>query len=190
MRRIVVDSFDELDRLDALQGEGLPTPDVLLRVTPGVHAHTHTYIATGQDDSKFGFNLGNGDAERAARRAQRSTSVNLVGFHCHIGSNVFVADSFAKAAVVMAEFAARYALPDLVLGGGLGVAYVAGESAPTTSEWAAAVLDACTSAGITAAVSVEPGRALVAGARRSRCTGWGRSNGSPACGPTSPSTAG
>jgi diaminopimelate decarboxylase len=164
VRRIVVDSFDELDRLDLLRGEGLPNPDVLLRITPGVHAHTHTYIATGQNDSKFGFNLGNGDAERASRRAQQSSSVNLVGFHCHIGSNVFVAESFARAAAVMAEFAVAFALPELVLGGGLGVAYVTGESAPTTSDWAAAVHDACTSAGLTADVSVEPGRALVAGA--------------------------
>ena len=164
VRRIVVDSFDELDRLDALHGEGLPAPNILLRVTPGVHAHTHTYIATGQNDSKFGFNLLNGDAERAALWAQRSSSVNLVGFHCHIGSNVFVADSFAKAAAVMAEFAVGFALPELVLGGGLGVAYVTGESAPSTSEWAVAVLDACGSAGLTADVSVEPGRALVAGA--------------------------
>jgi diaminopimelate decarboxylase len=162
--RIVVDSFDELDRLDAIHGGGTPVPDVLLRVTPGVHAHTHTYIATGQNDSKFGFNLANGDAEQAARRAQRSASVNLVGFHSHIGSNVFVADSFAKAASVMAEFAATFALPELVLGGGLGVPYVAGEVAPSMGEWAAAVLDACRTAGITATISVEPGRALVAGA--------------------------
>jgi diaminopimelate decarboxylase len=164
VRRIVVDSFDELDRLDVLHGEGPATPDVLLRVTPGVHAHTHTYIATGQNDSKFGFNLENGDAERAALRAQGSASVNLVGFHCHIGSNVFVADSFAKAAKVMVEFAVAFDLPELVLGGGLGVAYVAGESAPSTSEWAAAVLATGAAAGVTADISVEPGRALVAGA--------------------------
>ena len=164
VRRIVVDSFDELDRLDSLHGDGLAIPNVLVRVTPGVHAHTHTYIATGQNDSKFGFNLANGDAERAARRAQQSSSVNLVGFHCHIGSNVFVADSFAKAAGVMAEFAAPFELPELVLGGGLGVAYVATESAPSTSDWATAVLDACRSAGVTGDVSVEPGRALVAAA--------------------------
>jgi diaminopimelate decarboxylase len=162
--RIVVDSFDELDRLDDLRREGLGVPEVLLRVTPGVHAHTHTYIATGQNDSKFGFNLANGDAERAAQRAQRSASVNLVGFHCHIGSNVFVADSFAKAAAVMAEFASGFDLPELVLGGGLGVAYVAEESAPSMTDWAAAVLDACAAAGISSAISVEPGRALVAGA--------------------------
>jgi diaminopimelate decarboxylase len=162
--RTVVDSFDELDRLDAIHGEGTPAPDVLLRVTPGVHAHTHTYIATGQNDSKFGFNLANGDAEEAARRAQRSASVNLVGFHSHIGSNVFVADSFAKAASVMGEFAAAFALPELVLGGGLGVPYVAGESAPSMGEWASAVMGACRDAGIAATISVEPGRALVAGA--------------------------
>ncbi len=68
VRHIVVDSFDELDRLDALHGAGAgPAPDVLLRITPGVHAHTHEYIATGQDDSKFGFNLANGDAARGRR---------------------------------------------------------------------------------------------------------------------------
>jgi diaminopimelate decarboxylase len=162
--RIVVDSFDELDRLDAIHGDGGAVPDVLLRVTPGVHAHTHTYIATGQNDSKFGFNLANGDAAEAARRAQRAASVNLVGFHSHIGSNVFAADSFAKAASVMGEFASVFALPELVLGGGLGVPYVAGESAPTMGEWAAAVMGACRDAGIAATISVEPGRALVAGA--------------------------
>jgi diaminopimelate decarboxylase len=164
VRHIVVDSFDELDRLDALHDDGLGAPDILLRITPGVHAHTHTYIATGQNDSKFGFNLANGDAERAAERALQSAAVNLVGFHCHIGSNVFVADSFAKAAGVMAEFAAPYGLPELVVGGGLGVAYVAGESAPSMTEWAGAVGAACAAAGLTSAVSIEPGRALVAGA--------------------------
>ena len=71
---IVVDSFDELDRLDALHAEGLPVPAVLARITPGVHAHTHEFIATGQDDSKFGFNLGNGDAQRAVDRMRRSAA--------------------------------------------------------------------------------------------------------------------
>ena len=85
VRHIVVDSFDELDRLDALHGEGLPVPTVIARITPGVHAHTHEFIATGQDDSKFGFNLGNGDASRAVERMRGSTSVRLVGVHCHIG---------------------------------------------------------------------------------------------------------
>jgi diaminopimelate decarboxylase len=164
VRNVVVDSFDELDRLDRLHGEGSAAPDVLLRVTPGVHAHTHNYIATGQDDSKFGFNLANGDAARAVERSRRSRSVNLVGLHCHIGSNVFAAGFFARAAEVMAGFAVPLDLPELVLGGGLGVAYVEGEEAPTIAEWAAAVLDACRAAGVQSAVSVEPGRAIVAAA--------------------------
>lgn len=75
VRHIVVDSFDELDRLEALHADGLRVPDVLVRITPGVHAHTHEYIATGQDDSKFGFNLGNGDAELAVKRAMASPAV-------------------------------------------------------------------------------------------------------------------
>jgi diaminopimelate decarboxylase len=162
---IVVDSFDEMDRLDALAGEsGHRVPDVLLRITPGVHAHTHEYIATGQDDSKFGFNLANGDAERAVERASASPSMRLVGLHCHIGSNVFAATSFAKAAEVMARFAAPLGLPELVLGGGLGVPYLGSEEAPTITQWGNVVRDACDALGVTARVSVEPGRSIVAAA--------------------------
>jgi diaminopimelate decarboxylase len=165
VRYIVVDSFDELDRLDVLAALGVgPTPRVVLRVTPGVHAHTHEFIATGQDDSKFGFNLANGDALRAVERTRRSDSVELVGLHCHIGSNVFEASSFAKAAEVMADFAVPLDLPELVLGGGLGVAYVEAEEAPTITQWANVLLDACTALGVRSRVSVEPGRAIVAAA--------------------------
>ncbi|QRN80899.1 MAG: diaminopimelate decarboxylase, partial [Nocardiopsis sp. BM-2018] len=113
VRAIVVDSFDELDRLEAIHADGVraggagpegdgSVPEVLIRVTPGVHAHTHEFVATGQDDSKFGFNLANGDAAAAVDRARRSPAVELVGVHCHIGSNVFDASSFARAAEVMA----------------------------------------------------------------------------------------
>jgi diaminopimelate decarboxylase len=134
-------------------------------VTPGVHAHTHEFIATGQDDSKFGFNLANGDALRAVDRARRSRSaMQLVGLHCHIGSNVFEASSFAKAAEVMANFAVPLDLPELVLGGGLGVAYVEGEEAPTITQWGNVLLDACAALGVRSRVSVEPGRAIVAAA--------------------------
>ncbi len=165
VHHIVVDSFDELDRLDALAGDAAGSPPkVLLRITPGVHAHTHEFIATGQDDSKFGFNLANGDAMRAVERARSSSSVELVGLHCHIGSNVFEASSFAKAAAVMAEFAEPLGLPELVLGGGLGVAYVEGEEAPTITQWGHVLRDACDSLGLGARVSVEPGRAIAAAA--------------------------
>ena len=165
VRHVIVDSFDELDRLDVLAAEQLgPVPRVLLRITPGVSAHTHEFIATGQDDSKFGFNLGNGDALRAVDRARRSTSVELVGVHCHIGSNVFEASSFAKAAAVMADFAVPLDLPELVLGGGLGVAYIEGEEAPTIAHWGNVLLDACQALGVRSKVSVEPGRAIAAAA--------------------------
>ena len=167
--QIVVDSFDELARLEALHGDGVRRPDgsvpeVLLRITPGVHAHTHEFISTGQDDSKFGFNLANGDAAAAVEQARGSASVHLVGVHSHIGSNVFEASSFAKAAEVMAEFANPLGLPELVLGGGLGVAYVAGEEAPTITQWGHVLRDACDVLGVTARVAVEPGRAIVAAA--------------------------
>jgi diaminopimelate decarboxylase len=165
VRRIVVDSFDELTRLEQLVAAGVgPAPAVLLRITPGVHAHTHEFIATGQDDSKFGFNLANGDAGRAVEWARRSSAVELVGLHCHIGSNVFEASSFARAAEVMAGFAVPLGLPELVLGGGLGVAYVDGEEAPTITQWGRVLLDACAALGVRSEVSVEPGRAIVAGA--------------------------
>jgi diaminopimelate decarboxylase len=165
VRYIVVDSFDELDRLDVLAATGVgPTPRVVLRITPGVHAHTHEFIATGQDDSKFGFNLANGDALRAVDRARRSDSVDLVGVHCHIGSNVFDAASFAKAAEVMADFAVPLDLPELILGGGLGVAYLESEEAPSITQWGSVLLDACESLGVRARVGVEPGRAIVAAA--------------------------
>ncbi len=164
VRRIVVDSFDEMDRLDALHTEGSPAPAVLLRITPGVHAHTHEFIATGQDDSKFGFNLGNGDASAAVDRARHSPSMQLVGVHCHIGSNVFAASNFAKAAEVMANFAVPLDLPELVLGGGLGVAYTVGEEAPTITQWGSVLLDACAAMGVRSRVSVEPGRSIVAAA--------------------------
>jgi diaminopimelate decarboxylase len=165
VRQVVVDSFDELDRLEALHAEGVgPVPDVLLRITPGVHAHTHEFIATGQDDSKFGFNLGNGDAMRAVDRARSSSGVNLVGLHCHIGSNVFAASSFGKAAEVMANFATPLGLPELVLGGGLGVAYVENEEAPSITQWGHVLRDACDALGVTGRVSVEPGRSIVAAA--------------------------
>ena len=167
VHHIVVDSFDEIDRLEALHAElrgGANVPKVIARITPGVHAHTHEFIATGQDDSKFGFNLGNGDAQRAVDRLRRCAAVELVGVHCHIGSNVFEASSFAKAAEVMAAFAGPLDLPELILGGGLGVAYVDGEEAPTITQWANVLLDACAALGVTSAVSVEPGRAITAAA--------------------------
>jgi diaminopimelate decarboxylase len=164
VRHVVIDSFDEIDRLTELRRRGRPVPRVQIRVTPGVQAHTHEYIATGQDDSKFGFNLGNGDAARAVAQVKETGCGELVGFHCHIGSNVFAVDSFARAAEVMARFAKPYGLPELTLGGGLGVAYTLDEEAPTISSWGSVLLDACGALGLDAEVMVEPGRSIVASA--------------------------
>ncbi|MDW3219332.1 MAG: diaminopimelate decarboxylase [Acidimicrobiales bacterium] len=162
--RIVVDSFDELDRLDLLHAETGTAPKVLLRLTPGVKAETHDYIATGHDDSKFGFTVSTGLAASAIERARASDAVELVGVHAHIGSQVFVVSSFAKAAAVIAEAAAPYGLPEMSVGGGLGVPYVADERAPTITEWGTAVLEACRNAGVTAQISAEPGRSIAAAA--------------------------
>jgi len=160
--RIVVDSFDELDRLDEIHAVTGISPKVLLRLTPGVEAHTHEFIATGQDDSKFGFTVSSGAAAEAVARASASKSVELMGVHAHIGSQVFVVSSFAKAVAVIAEVAAPYGLPEMSVGGGLGVAYVADDQAPRISDWGRAVRDACNAAGVAATVSAEPGRSIVA----------------------------
>ena len=125
--RIVIDSFDEMDRLDRLHAESGAVPNVLLRITPGVEAHTHEFIATGRDDSKFGFTVSTGLAEKAIERAQGSPSMRLRGIHAHIGSQVFRVDSFAKAAEVIAAVGEPHALDEVSVGGGLGVPYVVGE---------------------------------------------------------------
>jgi diaminopimelate decarboxylase len=161
---VVVDSFDELDRLDALYDQDGRAPRVLMRLTPGIEAHTHEFVRTGQIDSKFGFGIASGDATKAIERAGASDSVELAGVHVHIGSQVFVADFFHQAIDVIAPFLEGLDLEELSIGGGLGVAYVDGEEAPTLTQWARSVRDAAAAAGITALVTAEPGRAIVAGA--------------------------
>ncbi|MGI9605417.1 MAG: diaminopimelate decarboxylase [Acidimicrobiales bacterium] len=162
--RVVIDSFDELDRLDTLHGQGLPVPDVLIRITPGVEAHTHEFIATGRDDSKFGFTVSTGLAEKAIHRAMASSSVRLRGIHAHIGSQVFRVDSFARAAEVIAAVAAPFDLDEVSVGGGLGVPYVVGEESASITAWASVVHDALDTAGVTARITAEPGRSIAASA--------------------------
>ena len=160
--RIVVDSFDEIDRLELLHAIDGVVPKVLLRITPGIEAHTHEFVMTGQDDSKFGFGLKVGDAARAVDRARSSDAMELVGLHAHIGSQVFVAGFFEQAIQVLAPFVNECALAELSIGGGIGVAYVEGEQAPSITEWGEVVTNACREFGVTARVSAEPGRAIAA----------------------------
>jgi diaminopimelate decarboxylase len=160
--RIVVDSFDEIDRIESLVAGGRPVPKVLLRVNPGVEAHTHEYLQTGVVDSKFGFGLASGAAQEAVEQTLRSDAMDLVGLHVHIGSQVFVAGFFAQAVRALAPFVKALGLPEFSIGGGLGVAYVEGETNPSISEWAEVVKYACDDAGIEARITAEPGRAIVA----------------------------
>jgi diaminopimelate decarboxylase len=162
--RVVVDSFDELNRLERLYaGDGRPTR-VMVRVTPGVEAHTHEYVMTGQVDSKFGLGMASGDAAKAVDHVRLHPAFDFAGIHAHIGSQIFLLRSFEKAVEVLADFIASLDVDELCLGGGLGVPYVEGEEAPSITEWAAVLHGACAAAGITAPVTVEPGRAIVAAA--------------------------
>ena len=157
--RIVVDSFDEIDRLAKLDARA----PVLLRVTPGVEAHTHEYVMTGQEDSKFGFSIASGAAAAAVDRLTE-LGVELVGIHAHIGSQIFLLHSFEKEIEALAAFVAPLRIEELNVGGGLGVAYVEGESAPSITEWAAAVRAAARHAGLPAdlKLTAEPGRSIAA----------------------------
>jgi diaminopimelate decarboxylase len=167
--RIVVDSFDEIARLERLTAEVRARPAVLVRVTPGVEAHTHDYIRTGQEDSKFGFGLASGAAAEAVARLQGLAGaglVDLVGIHAHIGSQIFAAESFTRTVELLAPFVLQLGLPELNVGGGLGVPYVEGETAPSIAEWAIAIRKGCAAAGIPAStrITAEPGRSIVAAA--------------------------
>jgi diaminopimelate decarboxylase len=162
--RIVVDSFAELDRIEKVAADLGGDPRVMVRVTPGVEAHTHEYVMTGQVDSKFGFGLASGGAGEAVRRVKESSAMTLVGIHAHIGSQIFLLNSYEKAIEALAPFVNDSEVEELCLGGGLGVPYVEGEEAPSISEWGALLKQACLTNGITAHVTAEPGRAIVAGA--------------------------
>jgi diaminopimelate decarboxylase len=167
--RIVVDSFDEITRLGRLldaPSARSERPRVLVRVTPGVEAHTHEFVRTGQEDSKFGFSVLSGAAAQAVGALELLPGAELVGVHAHIGSQVFEASSFEQAAEVLGTFFAPLELPELVVGGGLGVPYVYGESAPTQAEWARVTRAACARVGVDPAtrISAEPGRSIAAAA--------------------------
>ncbi|SNQ48579.1 Diaminopimelate decarboxylase [Frankia canadensis] len=170
--RIVVDSFAEIERLAALAAEAGVRQRVLVRVTPGVEAHTHHYVSTGQEDQKFGFSLAGGAAAEAVAQVLAAPSLHLVGLHAHIGSQIFDTAGFGLAAHRMVGLLARLRdehgleLPELDLGGGLGIAYTS-EDAPldvadVAERLTAIVGKECAVAGLTVPrLAVEPGRAIV-----------------------------
>ena len=160
--RIVVDSFDELDRIEHLVAAGSDIPNILVRIKPGIEAHTHAYLQTGIADSKFGFPLTDGIASSAIARVSESESMSYRGVHTHIGSQVFDVESYRKAIAALAPFLNESASKEFSIGGGLGVAYVAGESESSISEWAAVIKEAASAEGVLARISAEPGRSIVA----------------------------
>ncbi len=137
--RIIVDNFYELEMLDRLTREMQAQVAILLRLTPGIEPHTHKAIQTGGVDSKFGFDLPDGAAMQAIRTALEIPGIEVRGFHCHIGSQIFDLDPFALAARSMVQFMAEVRLemnltfPELNLGGGLGIRYVPEDSPPSIS---------------------------------------------------------
>ncbi|GMQ94652.1 MAG: diaminopimelate decarboxylase [Acidimicrobiia bacterium] len=160
--RIVVDSFDEMDRIEALVAGGRPAPGVLVRINPGIDAHTHEYLQTGIPDSKFGFPLTDGIAAKAIHTAQASEAMRFRGLHAHIGSQVFDVENYGKAIEALAPFVNESRVEEFSIGGGLGVAYVEGEEADTITVWAQTILAAAKANGITAKILAEPGRSIVA----------------------------
>ncbi|MCY7395073.1 MAG: diaminopimelate decarboxylase [Nocardioides sp.] len=170
--RVVVDSFQEIERLAAVASESGRTTRVLVRVTPGVEAHTHEYIATAHEDQKFGFSITAGDALEAVRRVGSAPGLGLRGLHCHIGSQIFDSSGFEVAAKRVLALHARVAdelgvtLPEMDLGGGFGIAYTTqddpSEPGRLAAEMTAIVAHECRALGVAAPrLSIEPGRAVV-----------------------------
>ncbi|WP_199623082.1 diaminopimelate decarboxylase [Paenibacillus alkalitolerans] len=168
----VVDNFIEMHLLNELAKERGVRTNVLLRITPGVEAHTHEYISTGQEDVKFGFDLGNGSAMKAVRDALEATQLDLIGIHSHIGSQIFEVEGFRVAAEKVADFAADVRRETgaefrvVNLGGGFGIRYVEGDKPLMVADYVKAITDAVkerfTSHGLQVPeIWIEPGRSIV-----------------------------
>jgi diaminopimelate decarboxylase len=172
---VVVDSRDELEALDRIAGsEGRRQP-ILLRITPGIEAHTHDFIQTGKQDSKFGSCLADGVAIGVVEAALAAANLELVGFHAHIGSQIFSLEPYRKTITVMADFLAEchkrfgFECRILDLGGGLGVAYTPADEPTDPEHLAEALVNGVSTemerVGLPVPrIAVEPGRSIVANA--------------------------
>ena len=169
---VVLDNEEELSRLNSIAASAGRVQPVMIRVKPGVDAHTHEFIATAHEDQKFGISLSTGAAFNAAQKVLESANLKLVGLHCHVGSSVFNADGFKLAAERVLSLYKRIhselgvALEELDLGGGFGIPYMEYEEALDVATLAKDLLDAvertATELDITPPfVLVEPGRSLV-----------------------------
>ncbi len=169
---IVADSFDEIELLDGiLSNEQRASTKIVLRLAPGVDPVTHAKISTGQADTKFGFNIADGSAERAAQRCLE-LGFNLYGFHCHVGSQLLDPEAQRSGGELIAKFAVDmkdkhgYIAQYLNVGGGLGVAYTSGDQPMGMHEYCRLVVQAVNTAlegtGIDPILGQEPGRSLTA----------------------------
>jgi len=158
---LILDSFDEIDRCERL----LEQPqDVLVRVTPGIKPSTHTYVQTGQLDSKFGFGLEDGLAARAIERVLSSDVLNLTGLHAHIGSQIFELEPYTLAIRAIGELAGDWC-KIVNVGGGLGIAYTAEDEPPTIDAYIdVKVRGVAEVFGDGVKILIEPGRSLVGNA--------------------------
>lgn len=172
---IVVDNFFEIVQLEEILQEKEKKVDVLIRVTPGIEAHTHDYILTGNEDSKFGFDLSNGQAEEAFRLLNKSDSISIVGLHCHIGSQIFETEGFVMAVKrlynVLGNWKEAYGFePEILnLGGGFGIRYTAEDEPLPLSEYVKALVSEVKTQSDRYGMQfpeiwIEPGRAIVGNA--------------------------
>lgn len=170
--RIIIDSFEEIDRLREITNEVGRTARVMVRVTAGVEAHTHEYIATAHEDQKFGFSISAGDAMEAVRRVLAVPGLELLGLHSHIGSQIFDTSGFEVAARRVLALHAQVsqelsvAMPEFDLGGGFGIAYTSqddpSDPAQLATELTKIVEHECRALEIEVPrLSIEPGRAIV-----------------------------
>lgn len=171
LKRIVVDNTCELELLNRLALAAGKKAAVILRVTPGVEAHTHEYIKTGQIDSKFGLVIENGQALAGVKRALDMGGIVLKGLHCHIGSQIFELSSYAHTADIMMSFINQVYektgvfMEELDLGGGLGVYYTEGDQPRPIREYAEVVVNAVHTRALdfslpVSKIIVEPGRSI------------------------------
>ena len=169
---IVIDSLFEIERVAASATKHGVVQKVLLRLTPGIEAHTHEFIATAHEDVKFGFSIASGAAWTAIAEVRKHSSLELRGFHAHIGSQILDTDSFEISAERLIALLAKFRdahnaeLPELDLGGGYGIAYIPGdlELSPSLAmeALAKAVAKNCAEHNLNVPqISIEPGRAIV-----------------------------